>query len=482
MARLRHVALLLASVLLICLTGALSIALTTEASDKAQTIHLQDRQDLQTTLGGLGKQYLLFSLKEALDYASTGQWDLTPGDAADRARLETFVAHAVLRNYGAALVDTSGRLLSSYADGPGLPPLGDPGYKPMIADLLAQRPDVSSVMTVGRLHVVALGVPVTVAGATKAVFVGYMRLDTSPLETYVRTLHFGRTGADYVVDSSGVIAVASDSRKIGTRLVYRRARADIAHGRNANYLDTGAHDEVVTDSTFGIGGWGGATVQSAAEFYGPLQSGHLRVEIAVVALLILAVLLVLLLNHKRESARRRFQAQLAYQAAHDGLTGLYNHSVFHGRLGEALSRGRRSGRDLAVLYLDLDAFKPVNDTFGHERGDRVLEEMARRLQGVTRAEDVVARMGGDEFAILVEDVGSPAAVEALAQRIVDELCRPFSIDGAEGVVGVSVGIAYSRSGSGTAQGLIGQADLAMYQAKDSAGHRYRWAPILESVS
>jgi diguanylate cyclase (GGDEF)-like protein len=481
MARLRHVALLLASVLLICLTGALSIALTTQASDKAQTIHLQDRQDLQTTLGGLGRQYLLFSLKEALDYSGTGQWHLTPGDTADRVRLQTFVAHAVLNNYGAALVDTSGRLLSSYSQGPGLPPLGDPGYKPMVAALLAHRPDVSSVMTVGRLHVAAVGVPVTVAGTTKAIFVGFMRLDTSPLETYVRTLHFGRTGSDYVVDSSGVIAVATDTAKIGTRLVYGRALADIAHGRDANYLDTGGR-HVVTDSPFGIGGWGGATVQRSSEFYGPLQSGHLRVEIAVVALLILAVLLVLLLNHKRESARRRFQAQLAYQAAHDGLTGLYNHSVFHGRLGEALSRARRTGRDVAVLYLDLDAFKPVNDTFGHERGDRVLEEMARRLQDLTRTEDVVARMGGDEFAILVEDVGSPSAVEALAQRIVDELSRPFAIDGAEGAVGVSVGIAYSRGGAGTAQDLIGQADLAMYQAKDADGGHYRWAPALEPVS
>ena len=481
MAHLRHVLLLLASVLLICLTGALSIALTTQASDKAQTIHLQDRQDLQTTLGGLGKQYLLFSLKEALDYAGIGQWALTPGDTTDQGRLQTFVGHAVLNNYGAALVDTSGRLLTSYADGPGLPPITDPGYRPMVTALLAQRPDVSSVMTVGRLHVVAVGVPVTVDGKTKAIFVGFMRLDTSPLETYVRALHFGRTGADYVVDSSGVVAVATDPRKIGAHLVYGRALTDIAHGRDANYLDAGAHD-VVTDSMFGIGGWGGATVQSAAEFYGPLQSGPLRVELAVVALLILAVLLVLLLNHKREAARRRFQAQLAYQAAHDGLTGLYNHSVFHGRLGEALSRGRRTGRDVAVLYLDLDAFKPVNDTFGHARGDQVLEEMARRLQAVTRAEDVVARMGGDEFAVLMEDLVSPAAVEALAQRIVDEMDRPFSIDGADGAVGVSVGIAYSRGGAGTAQGLIGQADLAMYVAKDCAGNHYRWAPVLDPVS
>ena len=481
MARLRHLALLLASVLLICLTGALSIALTTQASDKAQTIHLQDRQDLQATLGGLGRQYLLFSLKEALDFAGTGHWDLVAGDSADAARLQAFVADAALLNYGAALLDTSGHLLSTYAAGPGLPPLTDPGYRPMVDELLAHRPDVSSVMSVGGLHVAAVGVPVTVAGATEAVFVGFMRLDTSPLETYVRTLRFGRTGVSYVVDSAGVVAVASDPRKIGMHLPYGRAVTDIGRGRGGSYLDH-AEGDVVTDAAFGIGGWGAATVQGASEFYGPLRAGPLRVEIAVVALLIVAVLLVLLLNHKREAARRRFQAQLAYQAAHDGLTDLYNRSVFHSRLDEALSRARRARRDLAVLYLDLDAFKPVNDTFGHGRGDGVLEEMARRLRAATRAEDMVARMGGDEFAVLVEDLTAPAAVEVLAQRIVDELSRPFSIDGAEGAVGVSVGIAYSRAGTGTAEDLIGQADLAMYRAKDSDGNRYRWAPLLETVS
>ncbi len=146
MKRVRHVLFLAVSVLLISLTGALAIGLTIQASDKAESIHLQDRVALQGSLGGLGRQYLLFSLKEGLDYASTGVWHLTPGDAGDTARLQTFVAHAVLLNYGAAVVDLGAHELSSYADGPGLPPVSDPGYQPMIRDLLAARPDVSTVM------------------------------------------------------------------------------------------------------------------------------------------------------------------------------------------------------------------------------------------------------------------------------------------------------------------------------------------------
>ena len=468
------------SVLIIGAAGALAIGLTAQATSKAEDIHLADRQSLQATLGGLGKQYLLFSLKEGLDYASTGTWHLSPGDPADTARLQSFVTHAVLLNYGAALVDLGAHTLSSYASGPGLPPSSDPGYQPMIKSLLAQQPDVSSVMTIGGLHVVAMGVPVQVNGVVKAVFVGYVRLDTSALETYVRTLHYGRTGKTVVLDSTGTVVASTDAKEIGKPFGFAAAEAGIARGRVGNYTSTHPAD-VVAYSTFGLGGWGGATVQSTAEFYGPLQSGRLRVELAIVALLILAALIVLVLNHKREAARRRYQAQLAYQAAHDGLTGLYNHSIFHERLVQALARARRRESDVAVLYLDLDSFKPVNDGHGHEIGDKVLAEIAGRIRAVTRAEDTVARMGGDEFAIMVEDVRSKADLAALAQRIIDEVRRPLAVD-ASRRVGVSVGICLNPGGAGSSEGVIRDADLAMYRAKEAGGCRCEWAPVPDLVA
>lgn len=474
MARLRHLAPLLLSVLLISLTGALAFGLTSQASSKAEAIHLQDRQSLQSTLGSLGQQYVLFSLKEGLDYASTGTWNLTPDNQADTARLQTFVTHAVLLNYGVALVDLGGHTLSTYAAGPGLPPISDPGYKPMITALLAQKPDVSSVMTIDGIHVVAMGVPVTVNGVTKAVFVGYVRLDTSALESYVKKLQFGRTGDAYVVDSTGTVVAATDPAQIGQRLPYARALTAVAHGHAASYSDHRSGN-VVSVAPFGIGGWGGATAQSSGEFYGALRSGNLHVELGIVALLVVAGLLVLLLNHRREAARRRFQAQLAYQAAHDGLTGLYNRSVFHERLAQAQARARRRQSDVAVLYLDLDLFKPVNDQRGHEVGDAVLVAVGTRLCATVRAADTVSRMGGDEFAILLEDVHDPAEVEAVARRIVADLAAPVALAGGAESVGVSIGVAYSRGGAGDAEAVIRDADLAMYRAKDAGGSRYHMA-------
>lgn len=475
MTRVRHLTPLLVSVVLIFMAGALAVGLTAQAAHKAESIHLQDRKSLQSTLGSLGQQYVLFSLKEGLDYASTGSWDLTPNDPADTARLQTFVTHAVLLNYGVALVDLGGHQLSAYTTGTaGLPPASDPGYAPMIKALLAQKPDVSSVMTVGGIHVVAMGVPVTVDGTTKAVFVGYVRLDTSALESYVRKLHNGQSGRSYVVDSTGTVVAATDPTDIGRRLPFSRAVSDIGHNRTEGFLDDHSND-VVSVASFGIGGWGGVTSQSGSEFYGALRSDNLRVELAILALLVIAGLIVLAFNHRRETARRRFQAQLAYQAAHDGLTGLFNRSVFHERLNQSLARARRISGDVAVLYLDLDLFKPVNDQQGHEAGDTILAAVAERLLGTVRVNDTVARMGGDEFAILLEDVSQREAVEGVARRIVADLGAPVALAGGPTSVGVSIGISYSSGGAGDAEAIVRDADLAMYRAKDAGGSRFEWA-------
>jgi diguanylate cyclase (GGDEF)-like protein len=457
------------------------MSLTAQATGTAEQIHLQDRQTLQDTLGSLGEQYLLFSLKEGLDFASTGTWDVRAADAGDTARLQTFVAHAVLLNYGAALVDLAGNVLSEYVpNGGAVPPASDPGYGPMIRDLLGHHPDVSSVMTVGAVHVAAMGVPVTVGDQTRAVFVGYVRLDTSSLETYVRTLHLGMSGRFYVTDSIGTVVAATDPKRIGHPLPYRQATTQVDLGRSGNYIDGRGHD-VVVYAAFGLGGWGGVMVQGTGDFYGSLRSGRLHVELAIAGLLIVASVVVLVLNHMRQVARRRYQQELAFQAAHDGLTGLYNHVVFYERLGQALARAVRRHSDVAVLYLDLDRFKAVNDRFGHETGDRVLAEVAGRLHAVTRAEDLVARMGGDEFAVLVEDLHSPAAIEPLASRIVEDLSRPVRLSAGEAVVGVSIGIVYSSRGVDDAESIVRHADLAMYRAKEEGGNRHKWAVAPEVI-
>ena len=473
----RRVAPLVLSVTLILGTGALGFYLTTQATAKAESIHLSDRNSMQSTLAGLGKQYVLFSLKEGLDYASTGTWSLRPRDTGDAARLKTFVDHAILFNYGVALVNLAAQPLNVYTKGPGVPLPSDPGFAPMIRALEAKQPDVSSVMRVGQIPVVAMGVPVMQGGVPKAVFVGFVRLDTSALETYVEGLHYGHTGTAYVVDSTGTVVAASDPKLIGNPLGQRVASAELSHGKSGSYQDRGS-SAVVSYAPFGIGGWAGVTTQRSAEFFGPMRSGNLRVELAIVALLVIASVMVTILGYKRERARRRFQEQLAHQAAHDGLTGLYNRSVLHERLGQALARGRRRGAGIGVLYIDLDKFKPVNDDRGHGVGDAVLVEVADRLRHIIRSEDTLARMGGDEFVIVMEDLSEPSSLQPVAERIVAEIARPVVVKHIEVTVGASVGISYSRNGQDQVEPLLRDADLAMYRAKDAGKGGFACAPLL----
>ena len=471
MKRLRRMAPVLLSVCLVLGTGALGIALSDHANAQAEGVLRADRTTLQNTLAGLGKQYVLFSLKEGLDYASTGTWSLHPGDPADAARLHSFVDHAVLLNYGAALVNLAGQPLNASAAGPGLPPPTDPGYAPMKQALLAGKPDVSSLMKVGTIPVVAMAVPITVGGQTKALFVGYVRLDRSALETYVERLHYGKTGSTYVVDSTGTVVASSNPADVGRHMNQPRALAALAKGQAGIYDDRHPATTVVY-APLGIGGWSGLITQNTSEFFGTIQSGHLSIELGIVGLLAVASAIILLLGYLRDAARRRFHEQLAHLAYHDGLTGLANRSLFHDRLGQALARAKRHARTVAVLYLDLDAFKLVNDEQGHDAGDAVLVEVGNRLRDVVRTEDTVARMGGDEFAIVMEDVEDLRAVTGIAARIVEDVARPIPLKGHEVVITASVGIAYSEDGHTYVESLLRDADLAMYRAKAAGKNRF----------
>ncbi|HZF68749.1 MAG TPA: EAL domain-containing protein [Gemmatirosa sp.] len=166
---------------------------------------------------------------------------------------------------------------------------------------------------------------------------------------------------------------------------------------------------------------------------------------------------------------RASEAQLAHQAFHDALTGLANRALFRDRVEHALARGAREGdRRVAVLFLDLDDFKAVNDSLGHDAGDRLLGQVAARLRLATRGCDTVARLGGDEFAILLEDAHGADEATAVADRIAAALCRPVAIVGREVSVGGSIGIALDEPAI-TADALLRNADIAMYAAK-SAGH------------
>jgi diguanylate cyclase (GGDEF)-like protein/PAS domain S-box-containing protein len=162
--------------------------------------------------------------------------------------------------------------------------------------------------------------------------------------------------------------------------------------------------------------------------------------------------------------RKLYEDQLEHQATHDPLTGLANRTLFDELLVRAAYRADRSGRPVAVLYLDLDGFKDVNDVFGHPSGDRVLSETSRRLEAVVRPGDMVARMGGDEFVVLCEHLSEPSDAETIATRIVQAVGKPIPLAAGVATVTASVGIALGEPGE-TAASLIGRADEAMYRMK-----------------
>ena len=170
--------------------------------------------------------------------------------------------------------------------------------------------------------------------------------------------------------------------------------------------------------------------------------------------------------------RTALEERLAHQAHHDALTGLPNRALLFERLDRALAPGRGDGVPCAVLFLDLDRFKDVNDLRGHDVGDRLLIAVAGRLRAALRAEDTLARLGGDEFIVLVDRVADTDAVAAVAEHLAAAVASPFLVDGHAHAVALSVGVALSGPGHARPEDLLRDADLAMYRAKDAGGAGY----------
>ena len=164
--------------------------------------------------------------------------------------------------------------------------------------------------------------------------------------------------------------------------------------------------------------------------------------------------------------RKRYEEQLLHDAFHDDLTGLPNRALFLNRLAHSVARARRRPSELfAVLFLDLDGFKVVNDSLGHFLGDELLVEVARRLEQSVRPGDTVARLGGDEFIVLLEDIGEVAEAQVVARRIRESMQPSFNLGGQQVSTSASIGIALSSGSSGRPEDLVRDADTAMYSAK-----------------
>ncbi|MBV8528100.1 MAG: EAL domain-containing protein [Candidatus Dormibacteraeota bacterium] len=175
------------------------------------------------------------------------------------------------------------------------------------------------------------------------------------------------------------------------------------------------------------------------------------------------------------------QEQLTHQAYHDSLTNLANRTLFSDRIENALVRSGRTGRSVAVLFIDVDEFKGINDTFGHATGDALLVGIADRLRSTLRRPDTPARLGGDEFAVLLEDLEEPAEAESVARRIFEAMRAPFEVNGQSVTVHVSMGVAIARGAGNNASNLMRHADVAMYSAKGQGKDRWGvFAPGMET--
>jgi diguanylate cyclase (GGDEF)-like protein len=189
---------------------------------------------------------------------------------------------------------------------------------------------------------------------------------------------------------------------------------------------------------------------------------------AIPALLLMGVALSLRILQQR----KRTESRLIHITLHDDLTSLPNRSMFNRRLDQALSRHRRAGTGMAIMCMDLDRFKVINDSLGHEIGDELLRRAADRLQNQCREGDMVARMGGDEFAVLMENHANLAHISACAQRFIDEMSAPYTLKGKDCRVTVSIGVSIFPTDGSDSQALLKAADVAMYRAKERGRNNY----------
>ncbi len=171
--------------------------------------------------------------------------------------------------------------------------------------------------------------------------------------------------------------------------------------------------------------------------------------------------------------RAEHEARVEQLAFHDTLTGLPNRALFDDRIRQTMATAKRYGRGFAVMFLDLDRFKEVNDTLGHAAGDRLLQLVAGRLRATLRESDTVGRFGGDEFVILQPIVDGPDDASKMARKIIEAMQAPFDLHGAQREVHTSLGISLYPQDGGAVEALLERADRALYQAKESG--RNRWA-------
>jgi diguanylate cyclase (GGDEF)-like protein len=316
---------------------------------------------------------------------------------------------------------------------------------------------IYKVLNVGDGNTLAVQVPFYRGGAVpatvqarRAAFVGWMGISFAP-----------GVVLDAALARHPAMAVAFRFHYGSSTGVFRAGKAP----RHAQSVTIDLHNGW-TVQTFGF-------VASGAV----LGNGNaLALLISGVALSLVLGLLVLVLGTGRARALRLVgerTGELQFQALHDGLTGLPNRTLIMDRIDQLLARNRRAGTDGAALYVDLDEFKNVNDSLGHEAGDRLLVAAAARLKSTLRDADTIGRMGGDEFVVLIDGGELHVAPNLVAERLLDVMRQPFALDAAATPVSVNTSIGIAVGDRASAGELLRDADVALYQAKAGGKNRYQ---------
>jgi diguanylate cyclase (GGDEF)-like protein/PAS domain S-box-containing protein len=315
-------------------------------------------------------------------------------------------------------------------------------------------------------RLVLMGIGLGIIGAIAAITMGVlMRRAGIHRASQFRSLVHNASDLITVVDTSGIIKYQSPSSEQLVGLEPERL------------IGTALRDLVLSDdrdSFDEIFANGHARVHAVTtgEFRVRHADGSSRhVDTIVSNLMADATVGGVVFNTRDVTDRKMLEAQLEQRAFFDSLTGLPNRAVFRDRLDHALAKSARRGDVLAVLLLDLDRFKFVNDSLGHDAGDELLVAVGGRIQQCSRSSDTAARLGGDEFAILIEDSASEETAVALAGRLLEALTSPFEVRGREVFIGASIGIALDVGASGQPDELIRNADTAMYAAKGAGKGR-----------
>jgi diguanylate cyclase (GGDEF)-like protein/PAS domain S-box-containing protein len=276
--------------------------------------------------------------------------------------------------------------------------------------------------------------------------------------------------------SEGVMITGPDKRIVAVNLAFSRITGyseDEVRGREPNLLRSGRHDEAfyraMWSAITGTERWQGEIWnrrKDGGEYPEWLNISVVRDDAGAI------------INYigvfSDISSIKQAQDKLEYTAHHDALTGLPNRLLFRDRMEQALAVSRRSHEGVALLFIDLDRFKLINDTLGHEAGDLLLQAVAQRLTACMREEDTVARMGGDEFVVIQKGVARPEDAVLLAARMLAAVSRPLTIAGHEIVVSLSVGISLYPQDGDNASTLLKHADAAMYRAKEKGRNGYQY--------